>query len=311
MKTRSNPESKQESVNPKSQLTLSPTLSPTWSNSSRYFDKGPDKVNDKVENKVSDKVLKCGHALPICIALSLLTTACISPRATKGGKAVTTPKPNGTLSQTLVQGEDASQISKQDQDIVRVRTYTLPPGSRIEESRLQTTAGGVPVTNVQSILVGAPMAVIEREETHARTELGAAQKNTARELSAKLASLKGVVWVGLGLFIFGVASLVWPPLKLIIGSVTTSAALALGGVALIILPSLVVGNELLIFAGVALAIGVWSMAHRHGQLRGLVAAAGGAGSVERAAVGASNVPGPNVCPRSTLKRSTLPRKPSK
>ena len=90
------------------------------------------------------------------------------------------------------------------------------------------------------------MPVVEREETHARTELGAAQKDTARELGAKLSSLKGIVWVGVGLFVFGLASLVWPPLKVIIGSVTTSAALMLGGLALMVLPSLIVGNELLI-----------------------------------------------------------------
>ena len=99
------------------------------------------------------------------------------------------------------------------------------------------------------------MPVVEREETRARTELGAAQKDTARELGAKLSSLKGIVWVGVGLFVFGLASLVWPPLKVVIGSVTTSAALMLGGVALMVLPSLVVGNELLILGGVGLAVG--------------------------------------------------------
>ena len=94
------------------------------------------------------------------------------------------------------------------------------------------------------------MPVVEREETHARTELGAAQKDTARELGAKLSSLKGIVWVGVGLFVFGLASLVWPPLKAVIASVTTSAALMLGGLALMVLPSLIVGNELLILGGV-------------------------------------------------------------
>jgi hypothetical protein len=115
------------------------------------------------------------------------------------------------------------------------------------------------------------MPVIEREETRARTELGAAQKDTARELGAKLASLKGIVWVGVGLFLFGLASLVWPPLKVVIGSVTTSAALMLGGLCLMVLPSLVVGNELLILGGVAMAVGAWFLAHRHGQLKGEVA----------------------------------------
>jgi hypothetical protein len=114
------------------------------------------------------------------------------------------------------------------------------------------------------------MPVVEREETRARTELGAAQKDTARELGAKLSSLKGIVWVGIGLFVFGLASLVYPPLRVVIGSVTTSAALMLGGVALMVLPALVVGNELLILGVVALVVGAWFLAHRHGQLKGEV-----------------------------------------
>ena len=114
------------------------------------------------------------------------------------------------------------------------------------------------------------MPVIEREETRARTELGAAQKDTARDLAAKLSSLKGIVWVGVGLFLFGMASLVWPPLKVIVGSVTTSAAVMAGGLCLMVLPSLIVGNELLILGGVGIAVGAWFLAHRHGQLKGEV-----------------------------------------
>src|SRR3954471_19832265 len=102
------------------------------------------------------------------------------------------------------------------------------------------------------------------------TVVGAAQKDTAREFGAKLASLKGLVWIGVGLFVFGLVSLFYPPLRAIIGSVTTSLALLAGGVALMILPSLVVGNELLILGGVAIAVGGWFLAHRHGQLRGMV-----------------------------------------
>jgi hypothetical protein len=46
-----------------------------------------------------------------------------------------------------------------------------------------------------------------------------------------------------------------------------------GGLALMVLPTLIVGNELLILGGVALAIGAWFLAHRHGHLRGMVHAA--------------------------------------
>jgi hypothetical protein len=224
-------------------------------------------------------------------AVVLMATGCAGPRPLKGGRAITTRKPAGIVEQTLVQGENASQATKQDQETVKVRTYTLPAGSRIEEPQAPgaaavqlSTINSQPINLHPSTLnsqpsttftLSSPMPVIEREETHSRTELGAAQKDTARELGAKLSSLKGIVWVGIGLFVFGLASLVYPPLKVVIGSVTTSAALMLGGVALMVLPTLVVGNELLILGAVAVAVGGWFLAHRHGQLRGLVAASTG------------------------------------
>jgi hypothetical protein len=39
-----------------------------------------------------------------------------------------------------------------------------------------------------------------------------------------------------------------------------------------ILPTLIVGHELLILAGVAALVGGWFLAHRHGHLRGLLSA---------------------------------------
>jgi hypothetical protein len=243
-----------------------------------------------------------------------MATGCAGPRPLKGGKAVTTHKAAGAIEQTLVQGENPSQASKQTQEAVKVRSFTLPAGSRIEQSQMwegerprepkllktaveiraredsrplgrqqPSTLNPQPSTlNPQPSTIGyqpstafvlsAPMPVVEREETHAAAELGAAQKDTARELGAKLSSLKGIVWVGVGLFVFGLASLVYPPLKVVIASVTTSAALMLGGLALMVLPSLIVGNELLILGAVVLAVGGWFLAHRHGQLREMVAA---------------------------------------
>jgi hypothetical protein len=224
------------------------------------------------------------------LMLANLATGCASVRPLKGGRAVTTHKPAGIIEQTLVQSENPAQATKQTQETVKVRTYTVPAGSRVEQSQVwegerprefrhfgreevRAREDACPPGRQQpstTLLISSPMTVVEREETRARTELGAAQKDTARELGAKLASLKGIVWVGVGLFVFGLASLVWPPLKAVIGSVTTSAALMLGGVALTVLPSLVVGNELLILGGVAVAVGGWFLAHRHGELRGTV-----------------------------------------
>lgn len=193
----------------------------------------------------------------ICITLGLV--GCMTPPL-KGGKATTLSKPAHGIEQTVVQSDNPAAMSRQDQETVRTRTYTVPTGSRLESD----------TTNTAAVVVSAPMPVVEREETRAKTELGAAQKDTARELGAKLASLKGIVWVGVAMFAFGLASIFYPPLKVLIGSVTTSAAITIGGLALMVLPTLVVGNELLILGGVGVAVGGWFLAHRHGKLQGFV-----------------------------------------
>jgi len=206
----------------------------------------------------------------ILIGLTLAIAGCTSTKPLKGGKATTLSKPTQSIEQTVVQSDNPAQVSRQDQETVRTRSYTVPTGSRLEDSRVTASDAGAAVTNVQAVVVSAPMPVVEREETRAKTELGAAQKDTARELGAKLASLKGIVWVGVAMFVFGLASIFYPPLKLLIGSVTTSAAIAIGGLALMVLPTLIVGNELLIIGGVGVAVGGWFLAHRHGRLQGFV-----------------------------------------
>ena len=56
-----------------------------------------------------------------------------------------------------------------------------------------------------------------------------------------------------------------------------------------VLPTLIVGNELLILGGVAISVGGWFLAHRHGQLKGLVDAnqSGGDEQVGNAKAGKS------------------------
>jgi hypothetical protein len=100
-----------------------------------------------------------------------------------------------TYWKSVVQGDNPAQVSRQDQETVRTKSYTVPAGSRMVETRVIADAGKAPVTNATALVISAPMAVTEHEETRAKTELGAAQKDTARGLSAKLASLKGIVWV--------------------------------------------------------------------------------------------------------------------
>ena len=215
----------------------------------------------ELRSLIIDTVIAIGG---IFVMFSLLLCGCAT-QPLKGGKATT--RRAGSIEQTLMQSDNPSQASRQDQETVRTRSYTVPVGSRLESS----------ATNGATVVVSAPMPVVEREETRAKTELGAAQKDTARELGAKLASLKGIVWIGVAMFLFGIASIFYPPLKVLIGSVTTSAAIGAGGLSLMVLPTLIVGNELLILGGVGVAVGGWFLAHRHGTLRGIVEAGKRAG----------------------------------
>ena len=64
----------------------------------------------------------------LCVgfAVVLMATGCAGPRPLKGGRAITTRKPAGIVEQTLVQGENPLQASKQTQETVKVRSYTVP-----------------------------------------------------------------------------------------------------------------------------------------------------------------------------------------
>jgi hypothetical protein len=123
----------------------------------------------------------------LCVGfvLALAVTGCVGPRPLKGGSAITTRKPTGVIEQTLVQGENASQPTRQDQATIKVRTYTVPAGSRLsainsqpinlEPSTLNSQPINLPSSTPQlstpqpstAFLLSAPMPVVEREETKA------------------------------------------------------------------------------------------------------------------------------------------------
>lgn len=137
---------------------------------------------------------------------------------------------------------------------------------------LQTPSGIIGVVEQPQNPKDESKQVWERQENvdgtvseKVTTVIGAAQKDLAREMAAKLSSLKWVTLVGVLVFLFGAASAFWPPLKIIVGSVTTSAVACAAGLALIVLPVVVVGNELLILGGSVGALAVYWFAHRHSR----------------------------------------------
>lgn len=109
---------------------------------------------------------------------------------------------------------------------------------------------------------------VTTEEVH--TKIGAAQKDVAREMATKLGSMKGIMWLGVLVFLFGAVSFFHPGLKLIVASTTTSMVITAAGLLLTILPTLIVGNELLILGVTLGGTALYVFAHRYGKLRGFV-----------------------------------------
>ncbi len=211
------------------------------------------------------------------VALCLVTmfvAGCTSTRPLKPGVAKiqsTAPSSGAQFTSELKQPENPAQSAAQNFERTTETELPLPAGTKVQERvtlRDEQKPTAPPVVKERTIVLTEPTMQKTRTVEKASTIIGAAQKDTARELGAKLSSLKGIVWVGVVMFLFGLATLAYPPLRAIIGSVTTSLAILAGGVALMILPTLVVGNELLILGGVAVSVGGWFLAHRHGQARG-------------------------------------------
>ncbi len=164
----------------------------------------------------------------------------------------------------------STKESRQDQETVRTRSYTVPAGSRLEEARVTVTAAGAAVTNLQAVVVSAPMPVVEREETRAKAKVARPNTNMATPTQTMPLRLDSFAPSSRAVSFCAAPSSVFSPLRALISSVTTSAAITAGGLALMVLPTLVVGNELLILCGVGVAVGGWFLAHRHGRLQGVV-----------------------------------------
>jgi hypothetical protein len=211
--------------------------------------------------------------LTLFAAIALLCVGCATRPLRPGTSSIKSAAPAGgaQFASELKQPENPAQAAAQNFERTTETSLPLPEGTKVAE-RIVTRErpDGPSVATERTITLSAPAVQTTRTVEKAGTTIGAAQKDTARELGAKLASLKGIVWVGVLMFVFGTATLVYPPLRAIVGSVTTSLAIIAGGIALMVLPTLIVGNELLILGGVAALVGGWFFAHRHGRLRGFV-----------------------------------------
>jgi hypothetical protein len=191
--------------------------------------------------------------LSILLMVPLLG-GCMFGARIKGG-TITHTSPTGAVTHQ-VQGQDPKSPTTMNQSSERTEHLLVPANSFV-------TIG----TNTIKLSSNADYSITIKDSIN--SVQGSAQKNVLGETIAKLASLQWITYLGALLFIFGVASGVWPPLKALVGgSLTTSAAIAGGGLLLIILPTVVVGHELLILGLVLGGVALWFLAHRHGSIGG-------------------------------------------
>ena len=73
----------------------------------------------------------------VIAAVGILSGCAMAPL--KGGKATTVNKPTQGIEQTVVQGDNPAQVSRQDQETVQTKTYTVPAGSRLVETHVSPT----------------------------------------------------------------------------------------------------------------------------------------------------------------------------
>jgi len=193
------------------------------------------------------------------VAVLALALGCETFNPQDGGESEVA---RGTNVTRLKQSQNPKAPSRQTTDSQHEIEESWAPGSTIFEK--------LPTGETNRIIYlpfGGNRETKIRDRTE--TQIGAAQKDEGRELAARLAGMKPIMWGGVALVALGLASFT-PWLRPIFGSVTTSLVFLAGGLALMVVPNIIAGNEILILCIVIGLVAAWFLAHRHGVLRGKV-----------------------------------------
>lgn len=191
----------------------------------------------------------------LLIVAACLFSGCVSSRPQRGGTSTTSL--GGTAGPTVLTNqapENPQTPSTTTVEKTTTRTYEIPPKTEgtaigpVTSSDRQGFPRREHLETAPSQDVGlrdapvaaqspAPRVVTETVVERATTQTGAAQKDTTRELTARLANTRGVLWVGVLLLIGGPiigAKMGWFTNGLIAGGV---------GLLLVILSTVLPGNE--------------------------------------------------------------------
>lgn len=183
----------------------------------------------------------------------------------EGGKGAATRRETEELTQPENPGSAASQNSERESET----TLHIPAASRILETTRTTDEAGKAVEITRTIIPAEATTQSTRSREKKGTVIGAAQKDTSRELATRLASMRPVQYAGIVLILAALA-MFHPVVRAVTASVTLQIVTGATGLALVFAPMVVAGHEAtILFAGLGL-VAVWFFVHRHGRLQGMV-----------------------------------------
>ena len=193
----------------------------------------------------------------VILLVSALVAGCSIPKPMRPGKAVLS-KPAGEMAVTQPENPAAPTIQKTE--TAEETSFVVPAGALVKQAETFLADGKTNVTEM-TFTTPAPMPVRRVRSEKTDQQIGAAQKDMAREVGAKLASMRPVQFVGI-LFILAAVAMFHPLVKALVGSRTVQLVTGGTGIALVALPILLVGNERLILLA-ALVPAVWWIIHRN------------------------------------------------
>lgn len=203
-------------------------------------------------------------ALLACV-LAMLCGCGVTPQ--RGGKShvsVAVPRA-GTIAegQTVVssdlqQPENPKDSSQQETRITEESEMPIPAGSVIKQATGSNT--------FMEFTIAGPANLRTKRSVDSGTRIGAAQKDTARELAAKLSSMRPVQVLG-ALLVLASLAMFHPAVATVVASKTVQWVCGGVGLMLLFAPVVVVDmapmiQAVLVFGGIAVVV-VWFLAGRN------------------------------------------------
>lgn len=202
------------------------------------------------------------------ILAALILTGCgTGVRPQRGGESKVTLAGIPPTVATITQPENPGAASSQQvhRDETRQNVVSIPT-VRVTETP-QTDGTVVRVTEQF-----APQVLTSTVKEHTATTLGAAQKDEAREIGAKLASFRFVQYAGIAVLLLGAFGYAHPVGRALIGGKDTALIVGLVGVGMVAGPFILVQYANYLWLLLLVAAAYWflsRMKYQHGQLDAL------------------------------------------